>query len=366
MKVHPTHISKVKGVLNARLLRDITSYIEDARSRAAVSVNEILTLRNWLIGDRIQKEFLKKRRAEYGEQIVATLSQQLTEAYGSGFTRDSLFRMIQFAKHFHQKDIVVTLSRQLSWSHFVELVALEDNLKREFYTELCRGERWSVRTLRQKMDGLLYERTGISRKPASLAKKELALLRTDMKMSPDLVFRDPYFLDFLGLKNSYSEKDLETAILHDIENFILEFGKDFAFVARQKRITIDHVDYYIDLLFYHRGMKRLVAIDIKLGKFQAADKGQMELYLRWLDRYERRIGEKNPLGLILCADKSDEHIQLLQLERSGIRVAQYLTVLPPKKILMQKLHDAIHMAQERYNYRQLPKGINIVNGNKQS
>jgi predicted nuclease of restriction endonuclease-like (RecB) superfamily len=202
---------------------------------------------------------------------------------------------------------------------------------------------------------MLYERTGISRKPAELARKELVALRKEDRMTPDLVFRDPYFLDFLGLQDTFSEKDLESAILRSLEQFIIEFGNDFAFIARQKRITIDSDDYYIDLLFYHRGMQRLVAIDLKLGKFQAADKGQMELYLRWLDKYERRKGERNPLGLILCAGKSNEHVELLQLEKTGIRVAEYLAELPPKRLLIKKLHEAIRTAREGLARRQLPE-----------
>jgi predicted nuclease of restriction endonuclease-like (RecB) superfamily len=202
---------------------------------------------------------------------------------------------------------------------------------------------------------MLYERTAISKKPDKLIKQELEALRDDDKLTPDLVFRDPYFLDFLGLRDTYSEKDLETAILRELEQFIIEFGNDFAFLARQKRLTIDNDDYYIDLLFYHRGMRRLVAIDLKLGKFQAADKGQMELYLRWLDKYERRDGEETPVGLILCAEKTTEHVELLQLEKSGIRVAQYLTELPPKKLLLKKLHEAIRTAREQLARRQLPE-----------
>ncbi len=172
-------------------------------------------------------------------------------------------------------------------------------------------------------------------------------MRDEDRMSPDLTFRDPYLLDFLGLADTYSERDLEASILRELERFLLELGTDFTFVARQKRITIDSEDYYLDLLFYHRGMRRLVVIELKLGKFQAADKGQMELYLRWLDKYERREGEENPLGLILCAEKSAEHVELLQLENSGIRVAEYMTDLPTRAVLEARLHEAVRMAREQ-------------------
>jgi predicted nuclease of restriction endonuclease-like (RecB) superfamily len=224
---------------------------------------------------------------------------------------------------------------------------LDDQLKRDFYAEMCRIERWSVRTLRDKIQGMLYERTGISQKPEDLARQEMAALREADRMTPDLVFRDPYLLNFLGLADTYSEKDLEAAILRELEQFLLELGTDFSFVARQKRITVDGEDYYLDLLFYHRRLRRLVAAELKLGRFKAADKGQMELYLNWLDQHDRRPGEESPLGLILCAGKSSEHVKLLQLERSGIRVAEYLTELPPREVLERKLHDAIRAARER-------------------
>ncbi len=174
-------------------------------------------------------------------------------------------------------------------------------MQREFYAEMCRIENWSVRTLRKKIDGMLYERTAISKKPQQLIKQEIKELRDDDKLTPDLVFRDPYFLDFLGLKNTFSEKHLEDAVLRELESFILELGQGFSFVERQKRMIIDGKDFKLDLLFYHRKLKRLIAIDLKLGKFKAGYKSQMELYLRWLEKNEMQAGEEIPIGLILCA-----------------------------------------------------------------
>ncbi len=200
---------------------------------------------------------MAQERAEYGKQIVATVSRQLTNDYGKGFTRAALFRMLQLVERFPDLETITALSHQLSWSHFVELIVLEDSLKRDFYAQMCRVERWSVRTLRAKVRGMLYERTAISRKPEELARQELEALRTEDQMTPDLVFRDPYMLDFLGLADTYSEQDLETAILRQIERFLLELGNDFAFIARQKRLTIGKEDFYLDLLFYHRGLHRL-------------------------------------------------------------------------------------------------------------
>jgi predicted nuclease of restriction endonuclease-like (RecB) superfamily len=237
--------------------------------------------------------------------------------------------------------------RQLSWTHFIELMPLDKPLEREFYAEMCRVERWSVRTLRQKINGMLYERTALSRQPEELAAMELKQLREEDRITPDLVFRDPYILDFLGLQDTYAEKDLEAAILREMEAFILELGVGFCFVARQQRMPIDDRDYYLDLLFYHRKLRRLIAIDLKLGKFEAADKGQMELYLGWLKRYACEPHEAEPLGMILCAGKSEEHIALLELQKSGIHVASYWTDALPKKELERKLHEAVRLARAR-------------------
>ncbi len=330
-----------------QLLTDLRSLIEQTRAGVAQAANAALTMLYWQVGQRVRTDILQEKRADYGQEIVVTVSRQLAAEYGRSFEDKNLRRMIQFAELFTDQKIVVALSRDLSWSHFTAILPLKDPLQREFYAEMCRVERWSVRALRQKISGMLFERTALSKKPAALARQELAKLREQDRLTPDLVFRDPYFLDFLGLKDTYSEADLESAILRDLEAFILELGAGFTFVARQKRITVDGEDYYLDLLFYHRRLRRLVAIDLKLGKFQAADKGQMELYLRWLDRHERQAGEEPPLGLILCAGKSEEQIELLQLAKSGIRVAAYLTELPPRPLLQKKLHEAIITARAR-------------------
>lgn len=235
----------------------------------------------------------------------------------------------------------------MSWTHLKALMYIDDALKRAFYIEICSLENWSTRTLQDRMKSMLYERSAISKKPDEVIKHELKQLHKDQKVSPALLFRDPYFLDFLGLKDRYLEKDLEDAILRELENFLLELGKGFAFLARQKRIQLDNDDYYIDLLFYHRGLNRLIAIDLKLGDFKAEYKGQMELYLRWLNKYEKQKSENEPLGIILCAGKKQELVELLELDQSGIHVAEYLTELPPRELLEQKLHAAIRTARAR-------------------
>jgi predicted nuclease of restriction endonuclease-like (RecB) superfamily len=275
----------------------------------------------------------------------------LTSEFGRGFGKRNLFRMIRFAEVFPDFKIVSALRTQLGWTHFRQLIALDDPLKRDFYAEMCRLERWSTRTLEKKIGGMLFERTALSRKPAKLIEMELKQLREEDKLSPDLVFRDPYLLDFLGLKDTYAEKDIEAAILREMEAFILELGVGFCFVARQLRMQIDGRDYYLDLLFYHRKLKRLVAMDLKIGNFEAADKGQMELYLNWLVKNECEPGETEPLGLILCAGKTAEHVGLLKLEKSGIHVATYWTSALPKKELERKLHEAVRLARARLAQR---------------
>lgn len=255
--------------------------------------------------------------------------------------------MMQFATCFPDEKIVASLIRQLSWTHILAIIPIEDPLKREFYLQLCIHEKWSVRTFRERIKSMLYERTAISKKPEETVKKDLAELNQNQTVTPDLIFRDPYFLDFLGLSDSYSEKNLESSILVELQKFITELGTDFAFMARQKRITIDNRDYYIDLLFYYRRLKSLVAIDLKIGEFEASYKGQMELYLRYLEKHETVDGENSPIGLILCTGKNEEHVELLQLEKSNIRIAEYLTLLPSKEVLQNKLHRAIEIAKNK-------------------
>lgn len=329
-----------------RLFKDIASLIEGSKQHVTQAVNATLTLLYWEIGKRINTEVLKNKRAGYGKQIIATLARQLAETYGKGFEEKNIRRMMQFAEVFPDEQIVASAMRQLSWTHFTLLIPLKQPLQREFYAEMCRVEKWSVKALREKISGMLYERTAISKKPEQLIKQEIKQLRDEGKLTPDLVFRDPYFLNFLGLKDTYSEKSLEDAILRELEYFILELGQGFSFVERQKRMIIDGEDFKLDLLFYHRKLKRLIAIDLKLGKFKAAYKAQMELYLRWLEKNEMQPGEETPIGLILCAEGNKEQIELLQLHKAGIKVAEYLTELPSKKLLQQKLHQAIEISKK--------------------
>ncbi len=331
----------------AALLTDLRELILHAREGVARAVDSGLTTLYWHVGRRIRQDILKERRADYGAKIVSVLSAQLSAEFGRGFSRRNLFNMVRFAEVFPDPRIVQPLAAQLSWTHFSLIIYLDDSLQRDFYAEMCRIERWNKRTLEKKIGSMLYERTALSRKPEKLAALELKQLREEDKLTPDLVFRDPYLLDFLGLKDTYAEKDLEAAILREMEAFILELGVAFCFVARQQRMQIDDRDYYLDLLFYHRKLRRLIAIELKLGKFEAADKGQMELYLGWLKRYACEPDEAEPLGMILCAGKSEEHIALLELQKSGIHVASYWADALPRKELERKLHEAVRLARAR-------------------
>lgn len=329
------------------LLADLRRMIDSTRQNVAAAVNAELTLLYWRIGHRISTEVLGGERAEYGKQIISTVARQLTAEYGRGWSERQLRYCLRISEVFSDEKILHTLCSELSWSHLRQLIYLDDPLKRDFYIGICRLEHWSVRQLQERIQSMLYERTAISRKPEQTIYSDLASLRGEGRISPDIAFRDPYVLDFLGLTDSYSEKDMESAILAELQRFIIELGSDFAFLARQKRITIDNRDYYIDLLFYHRRLRCLVAIDLKIGEFEAGFKGQMELYLRYLEKHEQVEGEASPIGLILCTGKNEEHVELLQLHQSNIRIAEYLTLLPPREILQAKLHHSIELARQR-------------------
>lgn len=334
------------------LLGDIRAMIEAARQRATSTVNSELTMLYWRIGQRIHTQVLEGRRADYGQEVLPTLAAQLVKEYGSSFSVKNLRRMVQFASTFPDERIVVSLIRQLSWTHFIALIPLKDPRQRDYYAQMASAERWSVRTLRERIDSMLYERTALSKKPDMLIEQELATMRDAQRMSPALIMRDPYILDFLGLRDTWQEGDLEAAIIREMESFLLELGVGFTFVARQKRIQIDDEDFHLDLLFYNRKLRRLVAVELKVGEFKAAYKGQMELYLRWLDKHEREPEEASPLGIILCTGKKREQIELLELDKSGIHVAEYLTSLPPRKVLVERLQQATQRARLQIEQRQ--------------
>ncbi|WP_434783374.1 PDDEXK nuclease domain-containing protein [Hoylesella timonensis] len=300
------------------------------------------------MAERINREVLRNERAVYSKHIVSAVSTQLQNEFGTkGFELRNVHRMMQFAKQFPNIKIVSAVSTQLTWSHIIEILPLHDNIQREFYLTMAYSNRWKVRQLRKEIDDMLYERTDIVSKPDELIKKELINLRDSNDISPDLVFKSPYFLEFTGLKGMYSERDLESSLVANLEQFILELGNGFTFVERQKRMIIDGEDFYLGLLFYHRQLHRLIAIDLKLGRFKAQYKGQMELYLRWLEANEMEPGEETPLGLLLCTEGSEEQIELLQLDKAGIRVAPYMTELPPREVLIRQLQKSFEAAKEK-------------------
>ena len=328
--------------LDKKLVNELSLLIESSRTQVSIQVNSALTLLFWQVGDRINREILANKRAEYGKQIIPMLSIELEKQFGRNFTEKNLRRMMQFADSFSNFEIVVTLSRQLSWSHFLVLIPIKDKKARDFYSAETASNQLGVRELRLQISKKTFERT------------EIANIQTlSSNFIPLNTFKDPYILDFLDLKNTYLEKDVESAILRELENFILELGRGFAFVERQKRMIIDGEDFYLDLLFYHRHLKRLVAIELKLGKFEAKHKGQMELYLKWLDKYEKTENENPPIGLILCAESSREQVELLEMHKDGIAVAEYWAELPSKKELENKIHTLLIEARERLESQKL-------------
>ena len=330
------------SILENDLFIELSQLIEQSKQQVAVQANSAVTILFWQVGNRINETILQNKRAEYGKQIVPTVSAQLENKYGRKFEVKNLRRMMQFAEQFSDKQIVVTLSRQLSWSHFLAIIPIKNPEAKLFYAHQVSNQLMSVRDLRKQIENKAFERAEIANIQTNSSKHNL-----------QYTFKDPYLLDFLNLGNDYLEKDLEQAILYELEKFILELGKGFTFVERQKRMIIDGEDFNLDLLFYHRKLKRLVAIELKLGKFQAKHKGQMELYLKWLDKYEKQEGENAPIGLILCAESSREQIELLEMHKDGIMVAEYWTDLPPKKQFEEKIHLLLTEAKERIERKKL-------------
>ena len=330
-----------KGI-EQHLFRALSRIIESGKQQLAVQVNSALTLVFWQVGDKINRHILDNQRAAYGKQTVSTVSAQLESKFGRSFNEKNVRRMMQFAEVYCDFQIVVSLSRQLSWSHFMNLIPLKNAAARAYYAERIAEGKWSIRETRKQISKKAFERNEIA---------NTLLDPNDLELKN--AFKEPYLLDFLGLKDGYLENDLEAAILKELENFILELGEGFAFVERQKRMIIDGEDFYLDLLFYHRRLSRLVAIELKLGKFKAAHKGQMELYLKWLNKHERQASENNPIGLILCTEKSKEQVELLEVHKEGIIVAEYWTELPAKKALEQKLQQIYLEAKERISKKKL-------------
>lgn len=326
-------------IQNYDLIKQVSTLIECAKNKVVSQINHELVLLFWQIGHIIHQHILQEQRAKYGKQTILNLANYLTTHYGRNFSEKNLRRMVQFCQVFNDLDIVAPLARQLTWSHFLILIPLKSHDARLFYAHLSANEQLSKRQLREKIENKTFERT------------EIANIQINQSIDiPKDTFKDPYVLDFLNLNQGYLENDLENAILLELEKFLMELGNGFAFIERQKRMIIDGEDFYLDLLFYHRKLRRLIAIELKLSKFKAQDKGQMELYLNWLNQYERQDGENYPIGLILCAESSREQIELLQMHKDNILVAEYWTQLPEKALLEQKLHQTL--LETKYYFEQ--------------
>ena len=322
--------------VSLNIVQEISALIEESKQQVVRTANSTLTLMFWQVGKRINEEVLKNERAQYGKQIVATVSTQLEMKYGRNFNEKNVRRMMKFASEFSDFEILPPLAAKLSWSHFIELFPLKSIESKIYYAQNAIENNWGKRELRNQIERKAFERNEIAN--MQFSESQPSLLNT---------FKDPYLLDFLHLKNTYLENDLEKAILRELESFVLELGKGFAFLERQKRMIIDGDDFYLDLLFYNRTLKRLVAIELKLGKFEPGHKGQMELYLNWLNKYEKQEGEKEPIGLILCAERNKEQVELLEMHKDGIMVAEYWAVMPPKLELEAKLQQLLIEAKER-------------------
>lgn len=339
-------IEKYNDSENA-LYSDVCSIIDTAKVRIASYVNTDVCMTYWRVGTRIKEDILFNKRAEYGKQIVKNLSLKLNQRYGKGWGYKTLQHCIRAAYTFSEHEIVYATRRQLYWSHLRSVMFLKDELERQFYIEMAALEHWDTRTLNEKIDKQLYKTTALSRRPEDIIKKELNELRETQVIQPDIIFRSSYFLDMLGLPESFSENELEQTVIDQVEEFMHEMGSDFTLIARQKRITVDAVDYKMDLVFFHRSLRRTIIVDLKLGKFKPAYEGQMLLYLRYINTHERHPWEESPIGLILCSEGNTEHIEYLMLDESSpIKVAQYYTELPDKKLLAAKLQRAIAIARE--------------------
>lgn len=341
---------QVLGAVSDHLFDGVVAIIDDAKMQVAVYVNAHASMTFWNVGKYIIDDMGYQTYSAYGKKILATLSQRLTARYGKGYTYSALTRMMKVARLYNDREMFAMLSQTLSWSHFLELVTIEDPNKRLFYQQMGIVEHWSVQQLREKQDGMAYERSLIAAKPNDEMVRTLQSI-TPQHTEPEVVLKSSYVLDFLGLSGYYSEEELEDAIAQQLEKFILELGQGFAFLERQKRFTIDGTDYYLDLLFYHRNLKCLVAVDLKLGKFKPGYKGQMELYLKYMQKYDMLADENPPIGLLLCSEGNTEHIELMMLDEDRVKVAQYLTCLPDKQWFVDKLNRSILIAKE-YNTKE--------------
>jgi len=339
------------------LLGNVRDLIEAARLRVAANVNSELTLLYWHIGQHIHGHESEVRQAGCSDEVLPVLAGHLVQDYGSSFSEKNLWRMTQFSTAFPDQPLVISPTRKLSWAHFIVLIAIKDPVQREYYASMASLERWSARTLRSRIDSQLYERLALPCDAEALIAQEPVTPRSTERMSPALFMRDPYIFDFLGLHDAWQEGDLQAAIIREMESFLLRSGTGFTLVARQMHMHVDEQDFHLDLLFYNRKLRRLVAVELKVGEFTAEDKEQMEQYLRWLDRHEHEQGENTPMGMVLCTGNSSEQIELLELGLRGVQMAESLPGLPERQTLAQRLRQATRRAQWHWAQRQLEGGL---------
>jgi predicted nuclease of restriction endonuclease-like (RecB) superfamily len=313
----------------AALVQDIERLIHSA-AHPMPAYNPTLY---WQIGHLLIRHALDPCRVEYASQIVADVSWELVTRRGAEYTKKSLDQMIRFATAFPEERTVRALSTQLSWSHFKRLSNIPSPHKRDYYTWMCHIEGWSTGALADKVSGMVYERSSLSAEPEECIRRQLTALGQTGEVTPALVLRDLYRLDFLDLAETFSERELEAAIMRELERFIDELGVGFTFVGRQRRNPCYRRASYIDLLFYNRHLRRLVAVELKIGEFKLADLGQVSYYLGWLDRHVRHPVERPPFGIILCTGKRRDLTEYLDLEECQIHVAEYQTRLPARSML---------------------------------
>ncbi len=320
------------------LLENIGSLLEQARQKAYIAVNQVLVQTYWEIGKEIvEYEQQGEEKAEYGSGLLEDLSNDLRSRYGKGFSKSNVYLMRLFYLKYPKFQ---TVSGKLSWSHYTELLGVAEDLARSFYEKQCLKERWSVRELKRQINSLLFERIALSKDKEGVLKLSR---QGQLVEKPQDAIKDPYILEFLGLEESqkYSETEVEERIISKLKDFLLELGRDFLFVGRQKRITVGNRHYHIDLVFYHRVLKCFVLVDVKVGELTHADTGQMDFYLSYYNKEERREGEREPVGLILCASKNREFAQYVLADKKNMFASEYKVKLPSEALLKQQLRKLL-------------------------
>jgi predicted nuclease of restriction endonuclease-like (RecB) superfamily len=354
------------------MLNRVVRLIDDARRTSARAVNTVMTATYWLIGRHtVEFEQQGKTRAEYGEELLARMAADLTSRFGKGYSLTNLKQFRQFYLAYRPLQKGQTVSGllpaprksqtpsdplavrdfsarfPLPWSAYVRLLSLKNEQARKFYETEALRDGWSVRQLDRQINSLFYERTALSRNKAKLLTKGAAAKREDA-ITPEEEIKDPYVLEFLGLRDEYSESEIEEALILHLERFLLELGGDFTFVGRQRRLRIGDEWYRIDLLFFHRKLRCLVVIDLKRGKFTHADAGQMHMYLNYAREHWTRADENPPVGLILCTQK-DEAVARYALDGlpNKILATEYRTVLPDEKIIAHEIEKTRRQLEAR-------------------